>query len=219
MQCPLELALRREPPPGRASVRGADVTGMPSTSTAISSGGSDGPMGDDGRDAATASSVASPLAGQACAATPPRAAPRSGGSVRHPAPRRGRPPSTAPLFPQVGAQPRTHPGEGEAGRPVAGALRSRLDPSRARAAAGAPPPRAAAPRAPLSADRRVRSLRHLVEGQVLRLYDGKYGPRPTRTETVGAVRAFGARFEPKPSRAKQKRPQPAVAASGFDPFK
>jgi hypothetical protein len=32
-------------------------------------------------------------------------------------------------------------------------------------------------------------------------------------------RTCGARFEPKASTGAQKRPQPAVAASGFDPFK
>jgi hypothetical protein len=36
---------------------------------------------------------------------------------------------------------------------------------------------------------------------------------------LACVRARGAHFEPKASSGTQKRPQPAVAASGFDPFK
>jgi hypothetical protein len=55
-------------------------------------------------------------------------------------------------------------------------------------------------------------------------------PFPTYTVVNGALaghavdpaerrRACGAHFAPTPSRGSQKRPQPAVAASGFDPFK
>jgi hypothetical protein len=35
----------------------------------------------------------------------------------------------------------------------------------------------------------------------------------------GGIHSHGVHFVPKPSRGTQKRPQPAVAASGFDPFK
>jgi hypothetical protein len=38
-------------------------------------------------------------------------------------------------------------------------------------------------------------------------------------EGLACDRAHGARFGTKASTATQKRPQPAVAASGFDPFK
>ena len=38
-------------------------------------------------------------------------------------------------------------------------------------------------------------------------------------EADGPVRTHGGRIVSKPSRKQQKRPQPAVAASGFDPFK
>ncbi|HET9185104.1 MAG TPA: hypothetical protein VFN82_03080 [Solirubrobacterales bacterium] len=38
-------------------------------------------------------------------------------------------------------------------------------------------------------------------------------------EAGGSRRTCGARFVPNPSRGKEKGPQPAVAASGFDPFK
>jgi len=38
-------------------------------------------------------------------------------------------------------------------------------------------------------------------------------------EIAGAVRTRGTQFVSDASRERQKRPQPAVAASGFDPFK
>jgi len=42
---------------------------------------------------------------------------------------------------------------------------------------------------------------------------------PHSPEADGEVRAPGTRFAPEPCRDDKKKPQPAVAASGFDPFK